>query len=186
MSINKNINYSDLWDKFRSQNCREALSTIYFDHYDLLFNYGLKYTTDKQIIENAIQTIFCYFLKVRKKLGGVNNLSGYLIQSYRRQLFSEIKDQKKIVPFETFHEGCFDFFSVREQDEDLEERDQRIKIVRQIISELKPKQQEIIYLRFNCNLSYEEISSILEITVESCYKSVYRSLKAIRSKAQKF
>ena len=69
-------------------------------------------------------------------------------------------------------------------DEYMEEEDQKLKMVRQIISELNPKQQEIINLRFNYNLSYKEISSLLEITVESCYKSVYRSVSAIRSKAE--
>jgi RNA polymerase sigma factor (sigma-70 family) len=185
MTNDKDVNYSDYWDKFRTQNCQECLSAIYLDHYDVLFNFGLKYTTDKQIIENAIQAVFSYFLKVRKKLGAVNNISGYLIQSFRRQLLLELKNQKKIVPFETLHEG-FGFFSAQEQDEYMEEGDQKLKIVKQIISELSPKQQEIIYLRFNCNLSYEEISSLLEITVESCYKSVYRSVSAIRSKAEKF
>ena len=183
MPFDKNVNYSDSWDKFRTQNCQKALSAFYLDHYDVLFNFGLKYTTDKQIIENAIQAVFSYFLKVRKKLGAVNNILGYLIQSFRRQLFLELKNQKKIVLFETLHEG-FDFFSDQKQDEYMEEGDQKLKIVRQIISELNPKQQEIINLRFNCNLSYKEISSLLEITVESCYKLVYRSVSAIRSKAE--
>jgi RNA polymerase sigma factor (sigma-70 family) len=183
MIISQNKYYSDLWDKFISQNSQEALSTIYVDHYNRLFKFGLRYTSDKQIVENAIQNVFSYFLKIRKKLGPVNTISGYLIQSFRRQLYLELKKQKKIVLYETFSEGDFNYYNAQEQKEDLDGRDQMLQIVRRIISTLRPKQQEIIYLRFNCNLSYEEISSMLDISVDSCYKSVCRSVKAIRSEA---
>lgn len=49
------------------------------------------------------------------------------------------------------------------------------------LQKLSTKQQEIIYLRFDCELSYEEISNILDISVDSCYKSIYRSIKAIKA-----
>jgi RNA polymerase sigma factor (sigma-70 family) len=183
MIIAQNKYYSDLWDKFISQNSQEALSIIYIDHYNRLFKFGLRYTSDKQIVENAIQNVFSYFLKIRKRLGPVNTISGYLIQSFRRQLYLELKKQKKIVLYETFSEADFNYYNAQEQKEDLEGRDQMLQIVRRIISTLRPKQQEIIYLRFNCNLSYEEISSMLDISVDSCYKSVCRSVKAIRLEA---
>jgi RNA polymerase sigma factor (sigma-70 family) len=58
-------------------------------------------------------------------------------------------------------------------------------VVRECIQKLSAKQQEIIYLRFECDLSYEDISDMLEITVESCHKSIYRSIRSIRAEAQK-
>jgi len=179
-------NYSLFWKKFITEGSQEALSLIYFNHFDLLFNFGLKYTSDRQTIEDSIQNIFSYFLKNRKSLGPVNNIPGYLLTCFRRQLFIELKKQKKLFLIENFPEDHFNFYNSPEQDLiDHEEDNQLRTVVNQCISNLTVKQQEIIYLRFECELSYEDIAKILEITVESCYKLVYRSINAIRIEAEK-
>lgn len=179
------VDYSNLWEGFTSNNDLDALSIIYKDHFDLLLNLGFKYTVDQQAIENAIQNIFSYFIKTRNNINTVNNVSGYIIQSFRRQLFLELKKQKKTFLTDSFSDGHFNYYNPHHLNEDLEEKEQLHQIVKEIVQNLQPKQQEIIYLRFNCNLSFKEISSLLDIEVDSCYKSVYRSVKAIRSEAEK-
>jgi RNA polymerase sigma factor (sigma-70 family) len=186
MKIPLNKNYSAIWESFISHDNREALSSIYFDHYDLLFNFGLKHTTDKQIVEDSIQNTFSYFLNVRKKLGLVRNVPAYLFMSFRRQLFLDLKKQKKSFYSEQLSKNNFDYFSNPEQDlADQEDENQLRSVVKECINKLSAKQQEIIYLRYECDLSYEDISTMLDITIESCHKSIYRSIKAIRTEAQK-
>ena len=185
MPVSQNNDYVKLWEMFVSQNNQEALSIIYKNHFDLLYNFGFKYTSDKEVIENSIQNIFVYFLKIRKKLGPVNNVSGYLMQSFRRQLFLELKKEKKNVLFETFPEEYFNYDNVRKENEEDEEKDHLYQIVMKIIENLNPKQKEIINLRFIYGLNYKEISSMLDISVDSCYKSVYRSVIAIRYEAER-
>ena len=186
MKIPLNKNYSAIWESFIAHDNREALSSIYFDHYDLLFNFGLKHTTDKQIVEDSIQNTFSYFLNVRKKLGLVRNVPAYLFMSFRRQLFLDLKKQKKSLFSEQITKSNFDYFSNPEQDlADQEDENQLRNVVKECINRLSAKQQEIIYLRYECDLSYEDISAMLDITIESCHKSIYRSIKAIRTEAQK-
>ena len=185
MPVSQNNDYAKLWEMFVSQNNQEALSVIYKNHFDLLYNFGFKYTSDKEVIENSIQNIFVYFLKIRKKLGPVNNVSGYLMQSFRRQLFLELKKEKKNVLFETFPEEYFNYDKVNKENEEDEEKDHLYQIVMKIIENLNPKQKEIINLRFIYGLNYKEISSMLDISVDSCYKSVYRSVIAIRYEAER-
>lgn len=186
MKVPLNKNYSSMWESFISFDNREALSSIYFDHYDLLYNFGLKHTSDKQIIEDSIQNTFGYFLKVRKKLGSVNNVPGYLFMSFRRQLFLDMKNQKKSLFTEKLSDNQFEYFSNPEQERsDLEDENQLRIVVKECISKLSARQQEMIYLRYECDLSYEDISVMLDITVESCHKSVYRAIKTIRTEAQK-
>ena len=185
MPVSQNNDYAKLWEMFVSQNNQEALSVIYKNHFDLLYNFGFKYTSDKEVIENSIQNIFVYFLKIRKKLGPVNNVSGYLMQSFRRQLFLELKKGKKNILFETFPEEYFNYDNVRKENEEDEKKDHLYQIVMKIIENLNPKQKEIINLRFIYGLNYKEISSMLDISVDSCYKSVYRSVIAIRYEAEK-
>jgi len=62
-----------------------------------------------------------------------------------------------------------------------QEKDEEInRKVSDAIRQLPPKQKEAIYLRYNESLEYEEIATILEITVESVRKQVHRALKTVR------
>jgi RNA polymerase sigma factor (sigma-70 family) len=49
------------------------------------------------------------------------------------------------------------------------------------INSLPPKQKEIIYLKFEEELGYLEISEILKISIESARKLLYRALISLRS-----
>ena len=185
MPISQNSYYIELWETFISQNNQEALSIIYKDHFDLLYNFGFKYTSSTDAIENSIQNIFGYFLKKRKKLGPVNNMSGYLIQCFRHELYLALKKQKKFVFFQSFPEGYLNHDSDQKENESEESRDQLHQTMMAVIKKLNPKQQKIINLRFIERFSYKEISDMLNISVDSCYKSVYRSVTSIRHEAER-
>jgi len=185
MPISQNSYYIELWEMFISQDNQESLSIIYKDHFDLLYNFGFKYTSDTGAIENSIQNIFGYFLKKRNKLGPVNNMSGYLIQCFRHELYLALKKQKKIFLCQTIPEGYFNHDSAQKENESKEKRDQLHQTMMAIIKKLNPKQQKIINLRFIERFSYKEISDMLNISVDSCYKSVYRSVTSIRHEAER-
>lgn len=54
------------------------------------------------------------------------------------------------------------------------------KVLRSL-NNLPSKQKEALYLRFNEALAYSEIATLLEISIESVRKQVYRALKSIRT-----
>ena len=173
--------YISLWNKFCHNEDNESFSVIYMDHYDLLFNYGNKFTRDTEIIEDSIQNIFSYFLKNRRSLRDIKNVKGYLLKCFRRQLFHDIRKEKRMVSIAEVPEGSFSLFNSPEQD--LIDREGQVnlkKLIRNSIRELSPRQQEMIYMRFVFNLTYEDISEMLGINVDTCYKTIYRSIKAIR------
>lgn len=185
MAIDPSENYSETWEIFILNGNEIAFSKIYFDHYDLLYHYGLKYTSDIYIVEDSIQNIFSYFLKVRKSLRSVNNVRSYLLKSFRNQLFLDLKNQNKLSLFDQMPEHRCDLSNNIEQS--ITEDETTIELqtaVKKCLGKLSNRQQEIIYLRYDCDLSYEEIASILQISVDSCYKSVYRSIKAIKSEIE--
>lgn len=174
------------WDVFIHDGNLDALSRVYFDSYDLLFTYGLKHTVSKPFVEDTIQDVFMNLIKYRKSIGAVRNLSGYLISTFRRQLFLGLNLQKKTIHSEQIPEVEFNFFNNPEQVIAEEENLEQIHVtIKKCIGKLTPKQQEIIFLRFESGVSYEEISEMLQISVDSCYKSVYRSIRTIRAEAEK-
>lgn len=182
----KNNYQIDDWNQFIRDGNLDALSKVYFHNYDLLFTYGLKCTDDKRMVEDAIQDVFINLIKSRKSIGDVKNLVGYLIITFRRKLFLDLNKQKRILLTDQLPEEQFEFFKGTDLDFSENENLERIHlIIKQCIGNLSSKQQEIIFLRFENGISYEEIAKILQISVDSCYKSVYRSIKAIRNDVEK-
>ncbi len=186
MIVQPNNSRTDDWNRFIQEGNLDALSQVYYSSYDLLFNYGLRLTPDKQLIEDAIQNIFLSVIKSRKSMGDVKNPTGYLVSSFRHQLFADINKQSKTVLSGDFSDDQFDYF----KSPDLEPSDkEKFEIlhsaVKECIARLTPKQQEILFLRFETGISYEEISALLRISVESCYKSVYRSVRIVRDEVAK-
>ena len=49
MKISGNLNLIEVWDKFILNGDQDALSVIYFQYYDLLFDYGLRHTIRQTI-----------------------------------------------------------------------------------------------------------------------------------------
>lgn len=187
MNTSTNIDNSTTWELFISKGSNEAFSRMYYCHYDMLYYGGLKYTSDIQIVEDSIQNVFVYLLKNRDKLKSVTNVRGYLLKSFRRQLFLDLKKQKKLFFPDQLVEMQFDYFNGTEQFIFEKEDDNELRsALEKSLSKLSDRQKEIIYLRIDCELSYEEISDILEISVDSCYKSVYRSIKTIKADIEQF
>ncbi len=175
-----------MWDNFRLNGSQEALSLIYYEHFDFLYEFALRYTSDRSLIEDCIQNVFGKLLKRRKKLNPVSNLRSYLLQALRRELFDQLQKNKKITfsgkIYDTPDQFCY---NKAEDQMDAEERERVIQLVHKSVAKLGPRQREIIYLRFNQDLDYPEIAKMLDISVDSCYKSVYRSIKFIQEDTEK-
>lgn len=182
----ENMDYPAIWESFVATGDKEAIGMIYFGHYDLLYNFGLKYTGDIQIIEDAIQNIFSYFLKSGGKLSPVKNLRGYLLQSFRHQLLLDLKKRNKIYYLNNLKGENTDYY---EPDvNEVYENEWNIRIRQKLgkcMEHLTEKQKEILYLRFQVKLSYAEIAVMLGIAVDSSQKMVYRTLKLLREDLEK-
>lgn len=186
MLESQNIAQIEIWNQFIKDGNEEALSRIYVDNYDLLFDYGLRHTSNIQIVEDSIQEVFINIIKYRKSIGFVKNLQGYLISTFKRQLFLDLNNKKKTISTEQMPEGFFDYFKSPDNEiSDKEEIEFLHSTINECISNLNTKQREIIFLRFEREIPYEEIAAILNISVESCYKSIYRTIKIIRCAAEK-
>jgi RNA polymerase sigma factor (sigma-70 family) len=182
-----NKDYSVDWNEFIQTGSKKALSVIYLEHFDRLYSYGKKLTRHELQVEDAIQNLFTYLLRNRKKLRMVRNVRAYLMASFHHELFRLIRVNKNPAGSPEIMEenGFAPEYSI--EDEIVkEESDARLrKILIESLRKLTPRQQEILYLKFDNNLSYEEISGMFGISAESCRTSVYRSIRSIRDDLKK-
>jgi RNA polymerase sigma factor (sigma-70 family) len=186
MNKSHEISQNEIWNQFINNGNEDALSHIYADNYDLLFDYGMRFTTNVHIVEDAIQDMYINLIKYRKNIGQVKNLTGYLLCGFRRQLFLDLNKQKRMISTEQMPDGFFDYY--KSPDSDINEKEEKEILhstIVECVNKLTDKQKEIIYLKFEQEIAYEDIAVILNISVESCYKSIYRSIKSIKSSAEK-
>jgi len=181
-----NGNYREEWDGFIRSGDMKALAIIYYGYFDFLYNYGRKFTPENCLIEDSIQNIFAGLIKSRKKLGEVNSVRQYLIVSFRHELFRQIKENRKLW-HNVQHDDVRFIPEYSVEDEIILEESQSgvKKALLQSLQNLTSKQKEILFMRFDCRMSYEEISQTLEISVESCRTAIYRSVKSIKSELDK-
>jgi RNA polymerase sigma factor, sigma-70 family len=175
-----NMRDSELWEGSQNGD-KSSYERLFKFYYPFLFNYGLKHTADKCFLEDCIQELF---LEIWEKANekNIKSFKAYIFQTFRNKLYRYF-DRNKRISITTFtgimHQS---FFELSKEDFIIENEIEREKLssLYQSISRLSKKQQEIIYLRFNLNLSYEEISSIMGISYQVSRNLLYQAIKKLK------
>jgi RNA polymerase sigma factor (sigma-70 family) len=147
-----------------------------------MYSYGLKISRDEDLVNDAIQEVFIQLIRKRKKIKITSRIQVYLFKSLRNKLFEEYRSKnRKLHILEGISDVKRDFEPNAEQVLIDSESEQKIKsTLGKLVESLPARQKEIVYLKFTENLSYEEISELLQIDYDSARKLLYRSLKTLK------
>ena len=168
-----------IWDDFRKGE-KYALSHIYHRHVNLLFSYGRKFTNDSHIIQDSIQDLFFDLIRTRKNLGPTDNIRFYLMRSFRRKLvqnFEKVQPSEQDFKYESEPSVVFSF------EEELigrESQSNRDRLINKCLQELNPRQREILFYRYTCDLGYDEICELMSLKYDSARKLVHRALESLK------
>jgi RNA polymerase sigma factor (sigma-70 family) len=173
---------SIIWKSFLAGN-NEAFAHLYNLHVEALFRYGTKLCSNDDLVKDAIQEVFLdLYLKRHKNKTNPDNLRWYLILALKRNLIKKLKHNRKLAD-ETECELNFEpEYSIEKAIIENEEEAELNRKVNEVLKNLPAKQKEALYLRYNETMEYPEIAQVLNISVESVRKQVYRALTAIRKK----
>lgn len=69
-----------------------AFSTLYDMHINLLFNYGCKLTTDKELLKDCIHDVFVKLYTKKAELGIIDNFKSYLLISLKTSYVMNFAD----------------------------------------------------------------------------------------------
>src|ERR1035437_1354307 len=137
---------SERWANFKNGD-NDTLSMIYTENSKKLYQYGLKLTPNRSIIEDAIQDLFSDLVRNRRKLGDTNNIQFYLIRSFKRKLLRQLQKEKRYNLNDTDEEYIFDITYSIEHDIIIEEKsNHKVYLLHKAIMSLSPRQKEVIYL----------------------------------------
>jgi RNA polymerase sigma factor (sigma-70 family) len=175
---------AEIWHRFK-QGDEEAFSAIYSGYSKKLYWYGLKFSHNHSLIEDSLQDLFFELIKNRKNIGETDHIFRYLLTSFRRKLFRRLKMESRYEYGNNSDGYPFDVMYSIEHDMVLEETtNERNRIFVRALQQLTPRQKEAIYLKFTSGLEYEEISEVMEMSLEACRNLIWRAIKTLRERVQ--
>ena len=178
MGINDNERDTILWNQFKN-GINNSFTVIFTNYYPGLFTYGSKFTADKHLVEDCIQELFLDMWRTKGR-GDIISLKAYIFTAFKFKLIKLIAKSNKVKTIVAYNdENAFDlshenFLITNEQHAAVKEK------LRFAISELSPRQKEIIYLKFYVDLSYEEVSNIMGINYQASRNLIYQSIKVLK------
>lgn len=172
------------WDAFK-QGDWDAFTALYGEFYELLNNYGRKFTQDADLIQDVVHDLFVRLWTTRTRLGNTASVKNYLYKALRSTLFRKIQSLSKFVELDNASgQGGFAVNFIPDASFRQEEQELRNQVIA-LVNTLPARQQEIIFLRFYEGMSYEEIAVIMDINMSSTYKLLYKALDNLQKVSDK-
>lgn len=151
--------------------------------YDLLFHYGTKFNSDRELIKDCIQDVFLGVWEKKDALNPEIPPKPYLLASLRRRLH-RLASRLRMDCMDYYNETdiVFDLeFSAEYQL--IESENDRLLASRmtEMLNELPKRQKEAVFLRFYNDMEREEIALVMDIQPQSVSNLLQEAFKFIKS-----
>jgi len=160
---------------------KSCFNILFRKYYSELYYYGIKIIPDSDIVKESIQEVFMRIWETRVSLADVENVKSYLIVSVKRMILvqKEKANYKNSVKISSAESYSF-FFDINEFEKHEKISDEVRLVLLTAINSLTKKQRELIMLFFYHELSYSEISAVMEISIQATRNLMYRTLIHLR------
>ncbi len=167
-----------LWESFRNGD-KEAFASLFREHYTVLFRFGSKFTRDTELLEDCIQELFIELWQAKSRTP-VLSVKAYLLKSLKYKLLKSFRKRGKLLAL--YHNGD-NVFEWSHEDFLIEkhENDRKKQQVLAALGRLSSRQKEIVYLKYYQNLSYEEVSEIMNINYQAARNLLYQAIKSLKN-----
>ena len=172
-----------VWDEFR-KGSKIALETIYEDNYASLYHYGQKFTQDNDLIKDLIHKLFIELIDSGLSLSRTDNIRFYLLKSLRNKLLRQLSEKLRFTNKLTESADFNLVDSIESQLIKIEVEEQLRNQVTNAIKKLSVKQQEIIYLRFYSDISYQDIATIFDVNIQTVRNLMSRAINSLKEDLQ--
>jgi RNA polymerase sigma-70 factor (ECF subfamily) len=179
-----NIDDEMLWTSMRTGSTF-AFEALYRRYFQTLFSYGKRITPDEDAVNDAIQDLFVNIWRGRQSLNQAISVKYYLFRSLRREIHKSQKQEtvngedwetvtEDLLPTQISAETSFSI---------NEETNIRTEQLNSWLSNLPPRQNEALVLRYYHNLDYPEIADMLGIKEQTARNLVQKALYILRKMA---
>lgn len=167
-----------LWNSLRNGN-KDALETIYRCYFELLYKYGLRFSSDEAVVEDCIQELFVELWNSKERLSETDSIKPYLLLSIKRKIIRTIAKNRKSTDVE-LQEYHFDLeLDIESIIVDGEHKDEKRNKLREAMTELSDRQKEIVYLKYYEELDYEAIAMQMDMNYQSARNLLHRAISKL-------
>lgn len=168
-----------LWTKLKDGDVR-AMGDLYDIYMDELFAYGMQFSSDKSHVMDAIHDLFLNLYKYRKTIAPTDNVKFYLFRSLKNNILKDENKNRSIIPLDQQLEDHQSENSIEDRMTEAEFENDRTYKLAKAITQLSKKQRKALFLRFTQEHSYEEVATIMNVSVATSRTIIYRAIKTLR------
>lgn len=170
---------ASIWDKFLKGD-DAAFTYIYDNHIHSLFSYGLQFSSERELIKDAIQDLFVKLYLNKESLSSTTNIKFYLFRSLRNTLYNTFRQNINMGNIEDLEDKIIErdtpLHNLLQQEKESLTKDELNKI----FNLLSTRQREVMFYRFIEEFSFEEIETLMGINYQSIQNLIQRSIKKVR------
>jgi RNA polymerase sigma factor (sigma-70 family) len=175
-----------LWNEYRSGNA-DAFGALIRVHYSDLYRYGTRFTRDAGLVKDCMQDLFLELWINRETISETSFVKYYLLKALRRKLTRRIGRSRyagswEELNFESIFNGTSSIDAGVSREEGLAELTRKM---RQALTGLSKRQQEVIYLRYYFDADIDEMAEIMSINRQSVYNHLHDALKKLKKSSGK-
>ncbi len=163
-----------LWQAFK-QGDKQAYSTLYHQYVRLLFQYGCRLCSDRDLVKDAIQDVFFYLWEHRSTLGDVQRVQYYLTTALRRKIIALQKKESSI----EVDENMLSIPSVEKNRVDAETKHDNQRYLQKGLNNLTERQREAIFLRYYQDMPVNDIAKTMNIQRRAVYQLLENAIRML-------
>lgn len=165
-----------------------AYEEIYHAYADELYRYAYMIVRNAQLAEDVIHDVFTDLWTNKENLEKVRSIRLYLFSSIKRRALRRLKKERTFIFFDQgSYESYFEIIpSFLDELSDVQHKEAVAGKINDCIAKLSNRQREIIYLKFYQNMSYTEISQLLELDQKYVYNLASKAFCTMRHSFPQF
>jgi RNA polymerase sigma factor (sigma-70 family) len=170
-----------LWAKMRMGN-DDALAQLYRSYLPSLHKHGMYICRDRELVNDCIHELFSRLWTRRKHIRAATNVKVYLYRSLERIILAQLFRSRRRYAYANTEDLSSDSFEKLLIDGELHK--QRAGEIKKCLNALPKCQREVIFLKFFNDLTYQEISEIMNLQLASVYNLTSKAIEHLRQKMQ--
>lgn len=163
----------------------QTIEDLYRDRSRIIFRYLLKIGCSKENAEDIVQTAFFKAFEHMIHLN-TDNPSAWLFKVSINQYHDLCRKQKRYPHVQIDENFLENMCRMDEDGEHLMLRKEHKQEVESVLNQLTPAQSNMLILKYELGLSYEEISVLLHMKVDTIRTTLYRSRNTFKQKWSEF
>ncbi|MCM3324778.1 RNA polymerase sigma factor [Cytobacillus kochii] len=159
----------------------QTLEELYRAKFHLIFRYLLKVGCSREDAEDIIQNTFYKAIENMIHLE-VENPSAWLFKVATHNYYDLCRKQKRHPQVKVHDEFLENFLAHADEGERFVINQENKAEIHAVINQLKPSQANLLLLKYEMDLSYEQIGNLLNMKIDTVRVTLYRARNQFKKK----